>query len=369
VTEAHLEPPLKPEFELKSFEFSGEPYERGFSYGAACRDGISRFLQESFYDVFSLGETIEASKEQMALFAKKCTPYIEAYSPEIFEQMKGIADGSGRTLEEIALIFLHEESRVLGEEELMRHCTVIAATGAATVGGETYVSQNWDESYEDFWGGDKPLLLYEERRSGPNVLAWSYPGLLAAAGMNSEGLSVTWTSTPRAPFEVGVPTYVIVAEILRKTNIVEALEAVIKAKRAGSFKLTVADENGEIYVVEATPRHHHLIYVTESYGYHADFESAEIRYEISPHKVDVPFFVVPANRVRKLLKTAHGKLDMSVIRDILCDEYICCHPTLEEERWTDCITWASWTMVPSKREWWIAHGPPCQNEPRRFAVA
>jgi isopenicillin-N N-acyltransferase-like protein len=364
-----MEAPLKPKFELKRFEFSGEPYERGYSYGEACREGISRFLKESFYDAFTLGMTSEASKEQMLLFAKRYTPYIEAYSPEIYEQMKGIADGSGKTLEEITLLFLHEESPILGEKEFMRHCTVIAATGAATIGGETYVSQNWDESYEDFWEGDKPLLLYERKKSGPDVLAWTYPGLLGAAGMNSEGLSITWTSTPRAPFEIGVPTYVIIAEILRRKSIDEALEAIIKAKRAGSFKLTIADGNSEIYVVEATPRHHHLIYVDEFYGYHADFESDDIRKEIPPHRVDVPIFVVPANRVRKLLRMAHGKLDMDVIRSMLCDQYICCHPTLKEGRWTGYITWASWTMVPSKREWWIAHGPPCQNEPRKYTLA
>jgi isopenicillin-N N-acyltransferase-like protein len=367
--EMDMEAPLKPKFELKRFEFSGEPYERGYSYGETCREKISRFLKESFYDAFMLGKTSEASKEQMLKFAKRYTPYIEDYSPEIYEQMKGIADGSGKTLEEITLIFLHEESSILGEKELMRHCTVIAATGPATISGETYISQTWDESYEDFWEGDKPILLYEKRKSGPDILAWAYPGLLANAGMNSEGLSITWTSTPRAPYEIGVPTYVIIAEILKRKSIDEALAAIINAKRAGSFKLTLADRNGEIYIVEATPRHHHIIYVDDFYGYHGDFESSDIRKEIPPHKVDVPIFVVPANRVRKLLRMAHGKLDMNVIRNILCDQYICCHPTQKEGRWTDFITWASWIMVPSKCEWWIAHGPPCQNELKKYVVA
>jgi len=367
--EMDMEAPLKPKFELKRFEFSGEPYERGYSYGETCREKISRFLKESFYDAFMLGKTSEASKEQMLKFAKRYTPYIEDYSPEIYEQMKGIAYGSGKTLEEITLIFLHEESSILGEKELMRHCTVIAATGPATISGETYISQTWDESYEDFWEGDKPILLYEKRKSGPDILAWAYPGLLANAGMNSEGLSITWTSTPRAPYEIGVPTYVIIAEILKRKSIDEALAAIINAKRAGSFKLTLADRNGEIYIVEATPRHHHIIYVDDFYGYHGDFESSDIRKEIPPHKVDVPIFVVPANRVRKLLRMAHGKLDMNVIRNILCDQYICCHPTQKEGRWTDFITWASWIMVPSKCEWWIAHGPPCQNELKKYVVA
>jgi isopenicillin-N N-acyltransferase like protein len=361
-----MESPLEPKFELKRFEVSGEPYERGYSYGEMCRDKISRFLKESFYDVFTLGKTSEASKEQMLQFARRYTPYIEDYSPEIYEQMKGIADGSGKTLEEITLVSLHEESSILGEKELMKHCTVIAATGPATIDGETYISQTWDERYEDFWEGDKPNLLYEKRKSGPDVLTWAYPGLLASAGMNSEGLSITWTSTPRAPFEIGVPTYVIIAEILRKKSIAEALESIIKAKRAGSFKFTVADRNGEVYVIEATPKHHHIIYVDDFYGYHGDFESSDIRKEIPPHQVDT--WVVPANRVRKLLRMAHGKVDMNVIRDILCDAYICCHPTQKEGRWTGAISWASWIMVPSKREWWITHGPPCQNEPRKYVV-
>jgi hypothetical protein len=263
-------------------------------------------------------------------------------------------------------LFIHEESPILAEKELMRHCTVIAATGLSTIDGETYISQTWDECSKDFWEGDKPLLLNEKRKSEPDVLSWTYPGLLANAGMNSEGLSILWTSTPRAPFEIGVPTYVIIAEVLRKKNIEEALEVIIKAKRAGSFKFTIADRNGEIYVIEATPKHHHLIYVDDCYGYHGDFESIDIRNEIPLHKVDA--FVVPANRVRKFLKRMHGKIDMSVIRNILCDSYICCYPTIKDGTWTDYMTWASWIMIPSKRELWISHGPPCDNELKKFVI-
>ena len=363
-----MEAPLKPRFELMRFEFSGEPYERGLSYGKNCREKISRLLNECFYDAFPLGRTREASREQMLKFAKRYTPYIEDYSPEVYEEMKGVADGSGKVLEEVVLISLHEERRIFGEKELMRHCTVVAATGSATIGGETYIGQTWDESYADFWEGDKPLLLREKGKSGLDVLEYAYPGLLAAAGMNSEGLSITWTSTPRAPFEIGVPTYVIVAEVLRRKNISEALAAIINVKRAGSFKFTVADRNGEIYIVEATPKNHHLIYVDDYYGYHADFESGDIRREFPSHRVDVPGYVVAANRVRKLLKTARGKLDVDVLKNILSDQYICCHPVQKEGKWAGGITWASWILVPSKREWWITHGPPCQNELKKYVV-
>jgi isopenicillin-N N-acyltransferase-like protein len=361
-----IEDVLRPRYELKRFEVSGDPNERGYSYGEAYNEKISRFLKECFYDAFTMGKTKDASKEQMLRFAKRYTPYIEDYSPEVYEEMKGIADGSGKTLEEIVLLSLHEERFILGEEELMRHCTAFAVTGPATKNGETYIGQTWDEGYEDFWEGDKPLLLHEIRKTGPDILAYTYPGLLAGAGMNSEGLSITWTSTPRAPFEIGVPTYVIIAEVLRKKTIVEALQVIIKTKRAGSFKFTIADKYGEIYVVEATPAHHHLIYVDDCYGYHGDFESVEIRKEFPPHKRDVPGWIVPANRARKLLNAMYGKLEIDVLKRIFSDSYICVHPIFEEGKWTGTITWAFWVMVPSKCEFWIAHGPPCKNDLRKY---
>jgi len=363
----NVETVLRPKFGLKRFEVSGDPYERGHSYGETYRQNISRFLEEQYYDLYTLGKTREASKEDMLKFAKRYAPYIEGYSPEIFEEMRGLADGSGKAFEEIVLISMHEEKSIFGEKDLMKHCKVVAATGSATIDGETYIGQTWDAGYQDFWEGDQPLLLHERRSSGPDILAYNYPGLIAAAGINSEGISLTWTSTPRAPFVVGVPTYVIIGEVLRKKTIGEALQAIVNPKRAGSFKFTIADKNGEIYVIEATPSHHHLIYVDDFYGYSADFESEEIRREAKVYGSE--WLPVAANRARKLLKTACGKLDINVLKSVLSDHpYICVHPVFKEGKWTGGISRASWIMVPPKREWWITHGPPCQNELIKYTV-
>jgi hypothetical protein len=243
----------KPKHELKVIELSGSSYNIGYQYGEKCKEHIARFIKQEFYspppsEGFSQRSNTD-SKEDMLKGIKKFIPYVESYSPETAEEAHGIADGSGLKYEEIMLLELHEERMFFskfGRERLWHHCKNFGATGNATVDGECYVGQNWDSSLENYWDGAMPILLKKKTKSGPNVLAYAYPGLSAAAGINSAGVAISWNSTLRVELKVGVPTYVLVAEMLRQKSTGEVLEFIAKVPRAGCFKFTVGDRFGEV---------------------------------------------------------------------------------------------------------------------------
>lgn len=364
--------------ELRVVEFSGTSWEIGFQHGTQLKGLAERMLKNQIYD--RVGK--EVSKEQLLNHARKHTPFIEEYSPESFEKLRGISEGSGISVDELVLLNMAEE---LSTDPVAKqfsplnsaHCTSFGATGSATKDGETYIGQNWDYLSELYWNGEGPFIQRERRKSGPSVTAYNAPGFLAWAGMNSNGIALSWNSLPRVSLKVGVPTYVIIDELLRAKNIGEALAAVERANRAGVFNFVIADENGEVYDVEATPEEVNFSYHDTILGHANHFVNLERAQEthfrswLKPDGGRSPNLdtIVRHNRMNKMLKDAQGRIDLEACEGFLRDHVnspssICIH----DAEGCKGFTWESWVMVPRKRQWWIARQPQCQNEYKLFQV-
>ena len=167
----------------------------------------------------------------------------------------------------------------------------------------------------------------------------------------------------------GVPTYIIVAEILRQETLGDALDAVLRADRAGCFNFVITDDT-ELYAIEATPNDVDVFYSGEYMGHANHFVSDRFR---SKQSTESSSSIVRHNRMNRLLKENFGEIDlqtcMSFFRDhVNYPSSICCHPVDDpdpKQRW---LTLDSWISIPSKREFWIAHGSPCENEFTRFSL-
>jgi isopenicillin-N N-acyltransferase-like protein len=358
---------IKPEHPLQVLELSGSANDIGYNFGTKYKDSIKLFL-DWFYEQFQgKMDVVQALRH-----ASKYIPYIEDYSPTISDEMHGMARGSERRYEEIVMISLHEEIQNFTGSG----CTALAATGQATMKNETYLGQNWDENYENYRNGGLPILLDVKPDVGPNYLAYTYPGLPAAAGLNSYGIGLSWNSVPRLELTVGVPTYIIVAEILHQKTIGDALGAIIKAKRAGCFNFVLGDGNGEIYDVEATPSDLDIRYCDDYVGHANHFVSEALR---GKQRWDIicegrnPSTLIRHNRMNRLLRQNFGDIDLGACMNLLKDHLnypysICRHPDPERTPKERGITYDSWVMVPKREEWWIAHGPPCVNEFHKYTV-
>src|SRR5947209_5041107 len=102
---------------------SGKPRERGPQYGTLFKDAIRSFLQKDIPATFTDKPN---PKEAMRLYAAACGKAIQGYSPLILDEMEGMAEGTGLTIEEIVLITNHEE---------LWHRGVVPATDHSTVFG------------------------------------------------------------------------------------------------------------------------------------------------------------------------------------------------------------------------------------------
>ena len=360
--------------QFTKIEICGEALDRGYQIGTKYKDYIGDFVKSMYKEFIKSGLP---SKEKVLQHVSKYTPYIKDYSPEIAEEIEGIAKGAERSYEEIVMLNMLEEvvwsqgSERTHFSMVSSRCTTFAATGRATESGGVYLGQNWDidiESLEDY----KPQLIHVKRASGPNFLAYTYPGVLASAGLNSNGIGISWNTVPALELKVGVPTYLIVAEILRQKTIGDAIDAVLRANRASCFNFVLADES-EIYDVEATPSDIDIAYHDTYMGHANHFVSAKFRERQDLSAVGA-WSIHRQNRMNRVLSEHCGSIGRNVCMEALQDHVnypnsICRHPDpAESNPRENFITEASWVMVPAKREWWISYGPPCQNPFEKYVV-
>lgn len=237
-------PPLK--------VIAGNPRERGLAYGKQFQDGIKHFLDREIYGAFIQKP---APKDEMLSYAKACGQVIHEVCPTIHQEMAGIAEGSGLSLDEVVLISLHEELYHRGVLPKAPHCTAVAVAPPDTSDGHTYVGQTWD--WMPSVAGMSSIALWQ-RGEGPSVLSYGFPGLWTGAGVNSSGIALTWTSANLGDkslgARVGIPSYALLTHLLYQKDLDSALAEARRNKHAGWFTFVLADGKGRIVNIEGSPQ-------------------------------------------------------------------------------------------------------------------
>src|SRR5439155_5748253 len=75
---------------------AGKPRERGRRYGEQFKDAMHSFLDREIYQVCAR----HASRDSLLRYAGACGKMVQGYSPLVFDELEGIAEGSGLKLEE-----------------------------------------------------------------------------------------------------------------------------------------------------------------------------------------------------------------------------------------------------------------------------
>jgi isopenicillin-N N-acyltransferase-like protein len=347
--------------EIKVYEISGNAHDLGFQHGEIFKADIDKFVNQ-FYEIYG---GFKVSKEKVLNKASHYVPYIENYSPEIMEEIKGIAEGSDKTINEIAMLVAYYE--IYDLLAFPGNCTAFGISPLYSKNKEVFIGQNWDDDNSWYWNGDMPRLLKKRRKAGPDLLAYIYPGFPNCAGMNSDGIGLVWNTMHCEKNKVGVPTYVILADILHQKRIGDALGSVIRAERADSFNFMIGSKEGEVYNVEANPDSYDLMYVEKGFGHANHFVSDKIPIQKDTIVESLADTVVRHYRMNKLVEMNAGQVDLDTCKKFLSDHVnypysICRHPTQE----FPFLTFDSIILALSKGEMWVSHGNPCEVEYKKF---
>jgi isopenicillin-N N-acyltransferase like protein len=161
---------------------------------------------------------------------------IKTYTPELYEEIKGISVGSGQSLNDIMIFNLLDEFWVYINNLKNHHCS---GMGVPSINGSTsFIAQNMD--IEKYTNGYQILIRLERTEKRPEQLILTHPGLIALNGMNETGIGACMNTLMQLNASAtGLPVAFIVRRIINSTEKDDVLH----------FIKTVLHASGQNYII------------------------------------------------------------------------------------------------------------------------
>jgi isopenicillin-N N-acyltransferase-like protein len=175
-------------------KISGTPYEQGKQHGAATVELIKKNIAAVRHIVI---DTKKVNFETYMKYVRLNSEFIKQDRPDTYDEIRGIAEGSGFSLEDICLLNIQ---LFFVTESLPQECTAIVARGSATLDGKSYIVKNRDIKTHFYH-----VVLHRTYPNGIVTCEVDPAGtvLWPGSGFNNFGLAVTTTSgnSPHKPLK------------------------------------------------------------------------------------------------------------------------------------------------------------------------
>jgi len=361
---------------LPIVHLAGTAYEQGVQHGQALKDRIAHNL-DVYFARFER-ETGLARPEVLDR-ARRYAKAIAGQNQDYFDGMRGVADGSGFALDDIAALqvryeILYYQFGKNAMSEDVDGCTAFAVLPEASASGRLLVGQNWD------WIPQvQGAVLHTTEANGLETLAFTEAGIVGGKiGLNSAGLGLAingMTSTDDDWSTLAKPFHVRCYEILRARDFDAAVQVVTGEDRACSTNFLIAQTPNKVVDIEAAPDKLRLLGCEVGCLVHTNnfTDPAEIGVSEPPNPKR-PFSVGRRSRLGELL----GAREKIAVEDIQADlrdhlRYpygICRHAAVGlEPPEHHYITVTSVIMDLDAQALMLTDGVPCENEYQTVTLA
>lgn len=345
-------------------EAKGTPYQQGVIQGEQLRETIEKNVQTVLAEM----EKNHMNTERYRSFVDRNLRFMEQFHRDIYDEMKGIADGSGILFQDI--VYLNIPAYFM-DEYFNQECSMLMVRGKATADGNTYVIKNRDMSMYI-----EQAVIRREYPDGLKMVEINGAGTVTypACGMNSYGLGVTntgfWSSkAPSAAERVDSAHIFLNAHILlaQCKSAKEALKCLEETPRMNGLNVILVDTK-DAFCVEMTKDE---IFVMEDDGSGVLFRSnhyiSDKFCHLNPGRDEYASTFMRYERIEELVKERYGKLRFQDLFRIMSDHKnginaICRHPQGE----VLSQTISSSMFVLEDCEAWTTIGNPCES--LRFAA-
>lgn len=353
----------------------GTPFQMGVDHGQQVSDLIRRRINSNkdFY------KKIGYSEELVKKIRERSEEGIKSVSPDLIEEVRGIAEGAGVSYEDTMNAYM-------GVGDALRHkveenCTTTVVTGKATKNGNPIIGHNWDAR------GRKSIIVIDAKpKKGYNFIAINSAGRPGCEGMNENGLTIVMSGViqrRREEFLDGTgPLYVPPVwthHILsRCKNVDEAIkvckDTFRKAIHGSNWVIGDPDTFAHAEIsfdkikikyleTDSSDPNDWILSTTNHY------ESAEFN-SMGPSEEEYPNSYARKRRMTYLLKSKIGDIDLSLVktfhRDHIGKYPICRHGGSGSNERLETIS--SEIGQPKELRFWIAMGPPCENDYKVFQL-
>jgi isopenicillin-N N-acyltransferase like protein len=164
-------------------------------------------------------------------------PAIERYTPDLLEEVKGLARGANISFDTMFAFQLLDEL-ILNAGEVAAHCSAIGVDRTRTK--PTLLGQNWD--IESYVHGYQTVLHVKEKASDVESLVFTYAGLIAAFGLNNKGVGVCLNSMPILRYaQSGLPVAYVIRGTLQQRDSIGAIDFVRSVPHASPQNYLIGD--------------------------------------------------------------------------------------------------------------------------------
>ncbi len=234
--------------DLKKVTFSGRGYELGIQHGKVLKKDIDEVIQAWKKNTSAqLGKNADLVIEEFFEYAQ-FKESIMKWTPELYEEVRGIAEGSGQEINDVLVLNLLDEFWVYINNLNNHHCSGLGVPSRN--GNPGYISQNMDlENYTD---GFQVLMRLNRTEDSPEQLILTHPGLIALNGLNEEGIGVCVNTLMQLKASSkGLPVAFVVRRIVNSTDKNELLSYIQSVDHASGQNYIIG-VRGEVFDFEAS---------------------------------------------------------------------------------------------------------------------
>jgi isopenicillin-N N-acyltransferase-like protein len=352
----------------------GSPRERGLVHG--------KTLKKQIHELVKLWQDDLAERYKMAASAfikrfVKQTDYVSAikkWTPDLLDEIKGIAEGAGLDFETMLVFQLVDEYWANGDAVAADHCSGLG--WPKRDGLPTHIAQNLD--LEGFRQGYQVLLHIKPAGAQPEAFLVSQAGLIGWNGMNSRGIGICCnTLLQLSNCRDGLPVNCVVRGVLQQATEADALQFLNRIKHASGQNYIVGGPRGvsclECSAGKVSPfkpdNKSGMVWHTNHPLANDDY-NAKYR-EMKTDKPPVDSTTVRLRSLEARLTKQTPVLGMDLIKAILTSrdstEFPVCRPLKNKK---DNFTFACTIMVLSdKPELHVAPGPPDETPFQVFSFS
>ncbi|SDE22287.1 isopenicillin-N N-acyltransferase like protein [Variovorax sp. CF079] len=316
-------------------DVSGTPHARGVQHGRAVPERVARSIALYKSQLGKRG----VDEATLRRLAQSMAQVIEAYDATYLEELRGIAEGAGATLEDVITINCRTEM-MFGHADLQQSleapakapssedgdCTGLLVLPGRSATGRLMHAHNWDWREECV---DTGIVLRIRREEGPDILSFTEAGALARHGFNANGVSLTGNSlSSDEDFRkgAGVPLVLLRRRVLEAANLAQAMRAIWDSRRYCANNMILAQAgagDGAGMSLETSPGEIFWVMPEDDLLVHTNHwlcPAARVKLR-DPYMGERVDSLYRQDRVENALRRVSGPICWDHVKAILADEF------------------------------------------------
>ena len=357
---------------MPSLTVGEDAFERGRAHGK----GFAQDVQANLETYLTRFEASGLSRGDALDEAGNWLRAMERQNAEYVEEMRGIASGTGQSLEAIALLNARYEVAFLmfGRDARQKEQAISEADGCTTFGilpersanNHHWLGQNWDwlEGVHR-----RTLVLRIRRKSKPSLVCLTEAGIVGGKmGVNECGIGLVENGLASSldggnPYQK--PFHMRCREVLDADRYDDALRPVVETRRTCSGNFVIGAAGGEIIDLETSPDAVSYLYPVDGIVTHSNHFLGSGHGDSQMEKI-APHTLFRHARMRRLLEGGARAIDMAVMTSAMSDHFgapnaLCRHPDPRQPSARRTMTAGAVLIDLEERLMHVADGPPCEN--------